>query len=267
MRGVAIVVFIAHSGCLSGAVRRVPPAAPGGAGDILTATCHVYSTLPAYADRGVVVVEGPRSDDAEVHHFFTRMSRPSRFIFEVFSVDAVGGIDVHDVAWNDGTGLRTYGAGADETVLETWLSAARGTTRFVSWVVPMLLETSNSFLCASHPEARVLGRILLDGKSSDVVSVVYEGRRIVLWIDVDTHLVRRWRRYPTPGCDSFTTSGAYAIDAVPTFDERSFVFIPVVARNPSDEFKQPSRTGGEKPIGGVQTALEYRGCRLASWPK
>jgi hypothetical protein len=92
-------------------------------------------------------------------------------------------------------------------------------------MVPMLLNTNESFLCANGVDARLLGYDTVDGTVSYRVLVAEGSWQFVLWVDEHTYMIKRWRTLPSTGIENglVTLSASYAVNDVPAFDDSSFV--------------------------------------------
>lgn len=222
------------------------PSRPSAAEDALARSRSVYASLRSYSDTGAMTTEyGPRGTVITEHHTFKTFYRgPRQFYFE-FNKEA--GND-RFVVWSDGPAFHTWWAatGVAETYppgsgAQAFAIGASPTLDTLIDIPPLLFSTAG--LAGTLNEMRdvsVAGTEMIAGhqcqKVAGVAKSVYGAtgnevnvRKVVVWIDAETALVRRIFEDSSGGAPAGTTSRSTVMfepQANPTLDDAKFRFTP-----------------------------------------
>ena len=190
---------------LAGALR---PVVPNTTDDILARSRAAYASLRSYADTGSMTSEyGPKGAVITEHHTFKTFYRAPRSFYFEFNKEA--GTD-RFVVWGDDTAFRTWWAatGVTDTYgqgrgTEAFALATSPTSNTITNIPPLLFSTSGlAGTLTEMQDASVVGAETISGhrcqKVSGVAKSVYGAtgnevnvRKVIVWIDADTALVRR----------------------------------------------------------------------------
>ncbi len=185
-----------------------PTSASRAAADVLAQSKATYAALQTYSDSGTVLHEfgsNPKNPSKEVHRFHTNFRRPRSFLFDFVKSNAadryvVWGDDQAFHGWWRTTGLqydypKGQGSGA--------FSGAATQTKGSILLIPPLLFTGAglSGTLTQFGDAEDDGKEAINGhdcyRITGVAKDVYQTgkevnvRKVIVWIDVKTMLIRR----------------------------------------------------------------------------
>lgn len=215
--------------------------------DALARTEKAYAALESYADTGTVIYEYGTSSVSH-HTFKTYFRAPRHFYFE-FNEDRKDGGNRY-VLWGEGEDFQEW---QSDTGVHNIYPKGRGRSAFVSAsyptasvasVIPSQLFPGVGLVSVMGEiaEIRPAGTEALSGTQTQKFTGIAQSmygtghahniRRVTLWIDSETQLIRRIfqdtpKGYGTPGSRlRFTFSFEPQVN--PTLDDSRFRFVPPV---------------------------------------
>ena len=191
----AVVVVLGVVACVHGVPQSRPAPTPR---EILDAAAKVYASASSYADRGrhTTVLRVGSQKQERVITFATAFVRAGDFRFEFF--DAGDPAKAY-ATWRDGSGVRsrwyvTHDKEAQVPSLGEALAAATGVSGGTAHMIPRLLMPDVEGWSLMELGALALdpAPALVDARSCWKISGLDgDGDRMTVWIDRETHLVRR----------------------------------------------------------------------------
>ena len=167
--------------------------APPRAADLLDQARHTYATARSYEDRGTVRVSrmnGPVSDDLSFETAFVRGGK-FRFTYRRARQSETY------VLWFDGAHAYTLWSLGSRAVTEARdlgleIGAATGVSGGTVSTVPLLMPDLQSIPSVlSLAEPRLVGQKAIEGHACWRVDGTFGSRSTTLWLDVETHVLRR----------------------------------------------------------------------------
>ncbi|MGB7328592.1 MAG: hypothetical protein WBD31_27190 [Rubripirellula sp.] len=184
---------------------------------VIDQMARAYASCQTYRDTGTVttIYLSSDGDETERKQFSTALSRPDQFRFEYSEPDVA---QSRYIVWRNGDEVRTWWdlnqEDEQETSLGMAIAGATGVSSGSAHTVPALLmpvEIGGRLL--TDLEAATLGkRTSLDGNTCILIHALYAGEPIEIWIDEQSHLVRRI--HSTSGHGDFTTTETTVYDPV-----------------------------------------------------
>jgi outer membrane lipoprotein-sorting protein len=232
---------------LAAVVATVTARAHSAQDDLFARVQKAYGSLKSYADTGTVLYEGTGS--TVLHHTFKTYFRAPRHLYFEFNEDkADGGSRL--VLWGEGQDFQTWSSdGGVHNVYpkgqgRTAFVAATYPTNGVATLIPSLLfpnvglvstiaemgdtTSAGSEAVAGRPAQKLTGI----AQSTYGTGYVHNVRRVALWIDPDTLLVRKFFQDTPKGYGSGAPGSRLRItvtfeaQANPTLDDSKFKFTP-----------------------------------------
>jgi outer membrane lipoprotein-sorting protein len=214
---------------------------PSASDDVFARSRTMYASLKSYADTGTIVSEygSAASPSVERHAFKTYYRAPRHYYFE-FNEDKKAGAD-RSVIWSDDDAFYTWWS---VTGVETAYPRGRGASALVSspyarMIAPLLFSRAGLQGSLTEVSATSDAGIEQVGgrrchKRTGVAQSVYGAtghvtnvRRITIWIDVDTLLVRKiFEDTPrgTPAGTALRYTITFEPQANPALDDSRFRF-------------------------------------------
>ncbi|TWU48687.1 hypothetical protein Poly51_45880 [Rubripirellula tenax] len=176
-----------------------------------------YSDCQSYSDSGTVttVFHSDKEDRTVVKHFSTAMIRPSKFRFEFNEQDDP---DSRYIIWQDGGDVLTWWdlkkRSEREDSLGMAIAGATGVSSGSAHTVPAMLMPAEigGRLITALKSAQLGASESLGEHACLTIKASYGGDPITIWIDEQSHLIRRIDT--TSVFDDFTTSETTIYDPV-----------------------------------------------------
>jgi outer membrane lipoprotein-sorting protein len=241
----AIRTIVVASACASLAWIQAPRPVPS-ADDVLARSQAAYAALKSYADTGTVDTEiGPPEGVLREHHTFkTAYRAPRHFLFDFVREDNADRF----VVWADDEAFHTWwqATGVAETYPKGEAAGAfvageepteHALMQLSPWLFPHadltgpLTEFGGASLAGTEPiDGHSCYKLAGVGKSVyRATGRVVNVRRMTVWIDVQTLLVRRVFEDTAEGGAASTlnrTTATFDPQVNPTLDDARFVFTP-----------------------------------------